>query len=136
MMSSEETHQRLFTVAEANTLLPRLRTILEDVAGVWARIKKLHPEIQKARDSAPFDGHSPYGVEYVERVAFLMFLIHQIKDLGVLLKDVDKGLCDFPYMRDGRVVYLCWQLGEDRIEYWHDIEAGFAGREPLEDRDK
>ena len=61
--------------------------------------------------------------------------IQQIKDLGVLLKDAEKGLCDFPNLRQGRVVYLCWQLGEDRIEYWHDIETGFAGREPLDDTD-
>ena len=64
-----------------------------------------------------------------------MLLIQQIKEMGVLLKDVDKGLCDFPYMRQGRVVYLCWQLGEEAIEYWHDIETGFAGREPLDETD-
>ncbi len=73
---------------------------------------------------------------YVESVSHLMFLINQIKEMGVLLKDVDKGLCDFPYMRQGRVVYLCWQMGEDSIQYWHDIETGFAGREPLDDTDK
>ena len=133
---SEETYEKLFTLAEANTLLPRLRTVLGDVGEVWGRMKELHPAIQKARDKAPFDGYSPYGVEYVECVARLMFLIHQIKEMGVMLKDVDKGLCDFPYMRDGRVVYLCWRLGEDKIEYWHDIESGFGGREPLDGRDK
>jgi hypothetical protein len=65
-----------------------------------------------------------------------MFLINQVKEMGVIIKDVDKGLCDFPYMRQGRVVYLCWQLGEESISYWHDIETGFSGREPLDDTDK
>ena len=65
-----------------------------------------------------------------------MLLIHQIKDMGVVLKDVDKGLCDFPYIRQGRLVYLCWRLGEEAIEYWHDIEAGFAGRERLDETDR
>ena len=65
-----------------------------------------------------------------------MALIHQIHEMGVLLKDASKGLCDFPYIRQERLVYLCWQLGEERIEYWHDIEAGFAGREPLDETDK
>jgi hypothetical protein len=126
---------RIFTLSEAQSLLPVLRSLLQDISDVWNRIRKLNPEIQKARDNAQLDGFSKSGVEYVESVSHLMLLIHQIKDMGVLLKDVDKGLCDFPYMRQGRVVYLCWQLGEERIEYWHDIETGFAGRERLDDTD-
>ena len=54
-----------------------------------------------------------------------------IHALGVEIKDLDRGLCDFPALREGRVVYLCWVFGEDDIEWWHDIEAGFAGRQPL-----
>ena len=128
--------ERIFTLAEAQGLVPRLRSILEEVSEEWARIRELHPEIQKARDSAAFDGFSKFGVTYVESVSHLMLLIQQIREMGVLIKDVDKGLCDFPYMRQGRVVYLCWQLGEASIEYWHDIETGFSGREPLDETDK
>jgi hypothetical protein len=128
--------ERLFTLAEAQGLIPQLRSLIEEISAAWNRIRELNPEIQKARDAAAFDGFSKSGVEYVEAVSHLMLLIHQVKDMGVILKDADKGLCDFPYMRQGRVVYLCWQLGEERIEYWHDIEAGFAGREPLDETDK
>jgi hypothetical protein len=128
--------ERIFTLAEAQALLPTLRTVLSDVGEAWGHVRKLNPEVQKARDASAFDGYSKVGVEYVEAVSRLIFLIHQIKDMGVLLKDADKGLCDFPYMRQGRVVYLCWQLGEDNIEFWHDIEAGFAGREPLDETDR
>jgi hypothetical protein len=128
--------ERLFTLAEAQGLIPQLRSLIEEISEAWNRIRELNPEIQKARDAAAFDGFSKSGVEYVEAVSHLMLLIHQVKDMGVILKDADKGLCDFPYMRQGRVVYLCWQLGEERIEYWHDIEAGFAGREPLDETDK
>ena len=128
--------EKIFTLAEARNLLPQLRSILHEISEEWGHIRELHPEIQKARDSAPFDGFSKYGVTYVESVSHLMFLINQIKEMGVVLKDVDKGLCDFPYMRQGRVVYLCWQLGEESIGYWHDIETGFAGREPLDDTDR
>jgi hypothetical protein len=128
--------EKVFTLAEAQGLVPRLRSILEEVAEEWGRIRELHPEIQKARESAPFDGFSKYGVTYVESVSHLMSLINQIKEMGILLKDVDKGLCDFPYMRKGRIVYLCWQLGEESIGYWHDIETGFGGREPLDETDK
>jgi len=128
--------ERLFTLAEAQSLLPQLRSLLSEVGEEWNHIRELNPEVQKARDKASFDGYTKAGVDYVESVSHLMFLIHQIKDMGVLLKDADKGLCDFPYMRQGRVVYLCWQLGEDRIEYWHDIETGFASREPLDETDR
>ena len=55
----------------------------------------------------------------------------QVK-MGVLVKDLDKGLCDFAYMMDGRVVHLCWKLGESEIGWWHETNAGFAGRQPLE----
>ena len=127
--------ERIFTLAEAQSLLPRLRIVLAEIGQEWERIGKLNPEIQKARDSAPLDGYSKFGVDYVESVSRLMSLIQQIRDLGVLLKDVEKGLCDFPYIKDGRTVYLCWQLGEESIQYWHDVETGFAGREPLDDKD-
>jgi hypothetical protein len=126
---------RIFTVAEANGLIPRLRTVLGEMNEEWGRIQQMQPEIQKARDKAVFNGYSPAGVGYVQSVSHLMFLIQQIEEMGVILKDVDKGLCDFPYMRNGRLVYLCWRLGEEAIEYWHEIETGFAGREPLDATD-
>jgi len=127
---------RIFSLAEAEALLPTLRTLLGEIGAAWDHVRELNPEVQKARAASAFDGFSKAGVEYVESVSHLMLLIHQIKELGVLLKDAEKGLCDFPYIRQGKVVYLCWQLGEDRIEYWHDIESGFAGREPLDETDR
>jgi hypothetical protein len=128
--------ERIFTLAEAQSLLPRLRSLLTEIGDKWSHVRELNPDVQKARDKASFDGYSESGVEYVESVSHLMFLIHQIKDMGVLLKDADRGLCDFPYMRQGKMVYLCWQMGEDDIQFWHDIETGFAGREPLDDTDR
>jgi hypothetical protein len=127
--------ERIFTLTEAQSLLPRLRSLLAEIGEEWDRVRKLNPEVEKARENAQLDGFSKSGVQYVEAISHLMFLISQIKDMGVLLKDADKGLCDFPYVRKGRVVYLCWQLGEDKIQYWHDIETGFAGREPLDETD-
>ena len=129
-------YTRAKSLAEAQSLLPRLRTLLEELSQEWKRMSELNPEIQKARDNAPLNGYSKFGVEYVESVSHLMSLIHEIKDMGVLLKDADKGLCDFPYIKGGRMVYLCWQLGEDTIQYWHDVETGFAGRKPLDESDR
>ena len=128
--------ERIFSLAEAKALLPTLRSLLGEMGEAWDHVRGLNPEVQKARDASAFDGFSKAGVEYVGSVSQLMFLIHQIKDLGVHLKDAEKGLCDFPYVRQGKVVYLCWQLGEENIGYWHDIEAGFGGREPLDETDR
>src|SRR6185295_1710025 len=128
--------ERIFTFSEATGLLPRLRPILEEVADEWNRVKGLNPQIQKARDKAQFDGGSFYGAEYIETVTRLVTLLQRIREMGVVLKDVDKGLCDFPYMKNGRVVYLCWHLGEEAIHFWHDIETGFGGREPLDETDR
>ena len=127
--------EHIFTRGEANTALTQLRPLMEDLRDEWSRLKLLNPEIQKIREKASLDAYSPYGVEYVESASHLMHLMGQVRAMGVLVKDLDKGLCDFPYLREDRVVYLCWHLGEDSIEYWHDRETGFASREKLEERD-
>src|SRR5256712_7197122 len=98
--------ERIFTLAEAQSLLPRLRTLLEELSQEWKRISALNPEIQKARDTASLTGYSKFGVEYVESVSHFMSLIHEIKAMGVLLKHADKGLCDFPSLKGGRMDYL------------------------------
>jgi hypothetical protein len=127
--------ERLFTLTEASQLLPQLRTLLGDASTAWRRMKELSPEIQRVREKAQSDGFAPHGVEYVGSVMQLMGALNEVKELGVEVKDIEKGLCDFPYIRNGRKVYLCWQLGEDSIAYWHEIESGFAGREPLDETD-
>ena len=128
--------ERVFTVREANEMLSQLRPLIEELRDEWARIKELNFEIQKIREKAMSDAYSPHGVEYVESVSHLTLVMDQVREMGVLVKDFEKGLCDFPYIKEDRVVYLCWQLGEERIDYWHDREVGFGGREPLGGEDR
>jgi hypothetical protein len=72
------------------------------------------------------------GLVYATILTNLTAEMTELEVLGVQLKDFDRGLIDFPSLRDGRVVLLCWQMGEgDQLEWWHDIDAGFAGRTPL-----
>ena len=130
-----EQKERIFTRDEANGLLKSLRPLVRDLQEEWGRIKFLNPKIQKAREKALMDAFSPHGVEYVESVSHLMLVMREVREMGVVVKDLDKGLCDFPYLKRDRVVYLCWQLGEDSIEYWHDMESGFSGRERLGEHD-
>lgn len=131
-MRSEE---RIFTRDEANEMLPQLRSLLTELRRKWLRMQELNPEIEKLRERASMDAYSPHGVEYVELVSGLTSLMEEIRDMGVLVKDIQKGLCDFPYLMNERIVYLCWHMDEDSIEYWHDIQGGFSGREPLPRKD-
>lgn len=122
---------RLFSIEEANSLLPQLRRLLGEIKTARVRITALAPEARAAGERADQNGAMRGGALYVQALSAFGEAIQSIGELGVEIKDLDKGLCDFPHLRDGRVVYLCWLLGEDSIEYWHDTDAGFAGRQPL-----
>jgi hypothetical protein len=122
---------KLFTVEEANAILPELRRILASIGEQRAVLRRLEPEVKRAGERATESGGTPAGRQYVQALNRVMEKAQAIIALGVQLKDFDSGLCDFPHLRDGRVVLLCWKQGEDRIAWWHEVEAGFAGRQPL-----
>jgi hypothetical protein len=124
---------RYFTLSEANEALKIIRPLMEKVQTIRKRILASQPEVWPAIEKSAGNG----GNKALSRMAqdFERFdaLIHQIQDTGVLIKDINIGLLDFPALRDEREVYLCWQYGEDEITFWHEIDAGFAGRESIDD---
>ena len=122
---------KVFTVEEANSLLPQIRGLLEEVQREARFQGRLRAEVRRAASKAKFGGGTPQGATYVESVLRMKKHAMEIQALGVQVKDLSKGLCDFPHRRDGRLVYLCWQMGEETIRYWHEIKAGFQGRQPL-----
>ncbi|MBX3288173.1 MAG: DUF2203 domain-containing protein [Acidobacteria bacterium] len=123
---------KLFTVDEANKLLPRIRMKLEMIRRLYEKVGSLRDSARAAASASDFGGGMAGGTGYVKALYEIGKLTTEISDDGVHLKDYARGLIDFPSMRDGRVVLLCWQLGEpDRIEWWHETDAGFAGRRPL-----
>ena len=124
---------KIFTIEEANELLPRVRTIATQIQRSHRGLSKYRNEAQAASEAAERGGGGvTNGQRYAELVTALTTEMSNLDNLGVQLKDFDRGLVDFPYLRDGRVVLLCWQLGEgDELEWWHDVEAGFAGRTRL-----
>jgi hypothetical protein len=124
--------EKVFTLEEANGLLPELRRLINQAKQRWERTRALQPEIKKAHQSAQQGGGSAYGADYVREILGLKDALLGISKKGVLLKDLERGLCDFPYAVDGRIVYLCWELKEDEIEWWHEISDGYAGRQLLE----
>ena len=137
---------RYFTLDEANSLLPRLRSLLERLRRDAATLEGLQQALQEGgqslgKASRPgSNGHGRNGAgprfyallqEADEALKAMQAALREIEDLGCVVKDVATGLVDFRTMRDGRAVYLCWRLGEDDIRYWHELDAGYAGRRPL-----
>jgi hypothetical protein len=123
---------KLFTIDEANALLPEIAPKLEAIRTMYASIAEYRDAARSAAGASDFGGGMAGGTRYVNALYKIGKLTTEIGELGVEMKDYTRGLIDFPSMRNDRVVYLCWQLGEcDEIEWWHEIEGGFAGRQPL-----
>jgi hypothetical protein len=124
---------KIFSVEEANALLPTVRGILRRIRRAHKRLLSYQTAAKQAADAAEQGGGGiADGVRYAVILMELTTLMSEIESLGVQLKDFTRGLVDFPSLRDGRVVLLCWQLDEgDSVEWWHDVDAGFAGRTPL-----
>jgi hypothetical protein len=127
---------KLFTLDEALTLLPTVRQLITEIQAAKADMEARTAELERLMNLSGGNGHHAADVasnrELVQHAgARLQALIEELDGIGVELKGVDDGLVDFPSNRDGRVVCLCWRLGEDTIAWWHETDAGFAGRQPL-----
>jgi hypothetical protein len=124
---------KIFTVQEANALLPDVRKIVGKIHRAHRKVSRYREDAKKAAEAAERGGGGfTNGVAYAAILTELTVQLSELEALGVQLKDFERGLVDFPSLRDGRVVLLCWQLGEgDELEWWHDVDAGFAGRTPL-----
>jgi hypothetical protein len=124
---------KLFTIEEANSLLTSVRPIVKSIQRSHRRLNSFQTAAKRAAEGAESGGGGMIqGPQYARLLLQLSFGAGQLESLGVQLKDYTQGLIDFPSMRDGRVVLLCWKADEgDQLEWWHDVEDGFAGRQPL-----
>jgi len=123
---------KLFTLSEANDLLPEIAPKLESIRDLYVVIDALREDASAAAGASNFGGGMEGGTGYVNTLYKVGKLTTELHEMGVELKDHTRGLIDFPSMRGERVVLLCWQLGEgDEISWWHETDAGFAGRQPL-----
>jgi hypothetical protein len=120
--------ERTYSVEEADAILDDLRIRLERIRTTRQVILRAAELIRKRVAS---DGGGHESTEYWEASASLKADIEHLAGQGILLRDPETGLVDFPSERDGRPVYLCWRLGEERVSHWHDLESGFAQRKPL-----
>jgi hypothetical protein len=125
-------HERHYTLAEASDLLPRVVELIERMRSARDRLGDREAR-EALSEAGPTNGGGNPGRTVSEGFVELRDSMAELRELEVVLRDLDRGLIDFPSIRDGQEVYLCWQEGEDAIEYWHEPEAGFAGRQPLDD---
>ena len=120
-----------YTLEEARALLPTLRELFTSIHKSKAAMAEADGVLEKEMDRTGGDFGGKHVTRAIETMAALRDGMGQITKLGIQVKDLDRGLVDFPAIRDGREVFLCWELEEDDIEFWHDIEAGYPGRERL-----
>jgi hypothetical protein len=119
---------RLFTVEEANALLGDLRPALEAMRD--AR-KVVIDSAERVRGNVAGNGGGEDSAEYREALDLLKRETERLSAEGILLRDVESGLIDFPSEREGQPIFLCWRLGEDEVGFWHPPDTGFGGRRPL-----
>jgi hypothetical protein len=130
--------ERHFTPEEANELLEQVRPVAESLVAhrrsfTVAAARRARLALRISGNGGDFDPQEPSDLdEQLEREAEAVArAVEELQELGLLVKDLDRGLVDFPALRDGEEVLLCWQVGEDEVAFWHGLEEGFAGRKPL-----
>jgi hypothetical protein len=131
---------RLFTVEEANALLPTLRRLLQELRVARTQLVETQEELaRRFHGGARSNGHVAPGGErgrlnqaIAEAQRRLTGVVRSIAELGCEMKDPERGMVDFRSVREGRVVYLCWLMEEPRVMYWHELDAGYRGRQRLE----
>jgi hypothetical protein len=129
---------RLFTLEEAERTLPLVRRIVEDLVAEHPRWRAGVSRYEAlALDADATTGESPEMIavrtDVARRAERIEEFLRELEEIGCLFKGFDSGLVDFPSLRNDEPVYLCWQLGETRIVAWHEMETGFAGRQPIDD---
>jgi hypothetical protein len=129
---------RRFTLDEANSLLPRLNQLLPQIQESKSKHDRLQVKADEYAQLMSSNGRviekelNETRQELAQATTAMKRLIERVNEMACELKDVEQGLVDFRTEREGREVYLCWKLGEPDIRWWHELDAGFAGRRPLE----
>lgn len=125
--------KRFFTVDQAKRLLPEVKRLAALMVRAHGRLEAGRDAVQKLAEKRSSNSGGPEGAAFLDDLIALQSCVAQLEDLGCQVKGAGEGLVDFPHLKDGREVCLCWRLGEHDILYWHEIDGGFAGRRPLAD---
>jgi hypothetical protein len=122
---------KYFTVAEANQVVGIIRPLMQQLMELRQSIQARQPEAWLALEKAGGNGGNKASSKIALEFEKMESLVQAIQGTGAVVKDLNGGLVDFLTIREGREVYLCWQYGEDEIQFWHDIDTGFSSRQPL-----
>lgn len=127
-----------FTVEEAESAIPWMQRAVKSMRDASADAQEAQSQLSALMDSIQSNGRESHGEEWEAQQAAIeesaktvRAVLEEFSDRGIILRDVQRGLVDFPAMREDREVYLCWLYGETSIEYWHEVDTGFDGRQPL-----
>lgn len=123
-------HERHFTVAEANDELARVEPLLRSLAAARDRLTDAEAH-ELLAEAAPTNGGGAPGRAIGGAFLEVRSLLGELTDLGLVVRDIDRGLVDFPAVLDGREVYLCWDFDDDEVAHWHELDSGYASRRPL-----
>jgi hypothetical protein len=123
---------KYYTPKEANETLSLVRPMIQEMMEIGEKIRAHQPELWSVVEKSAGNGGNPQLSKLLTDFDRLDLLLHQIQDMGIEVKDLTIGLIDFVAVHAGREVYLCWKFGEDSIQFWHEIEAGFAGRQLID----
>jgi hypothetical protein len=126
--SGTSKNRKRFTLAQANSALPLVGRVAADIVAAHTRARELHAKLESR---VPPKERGGVEQELESTLARLQRLVDELAEIGCELKDYRTGLVDFVGRHENRDVYLCWKLGEDKIEFWHELDAGFVGRRPV-----
>lgn len=113
-----------YTPESANAVLPEVRLRMEG-------LQHAYPLTQQMRAASAGNGGGPQTEEWKEAVGLLTQILEWFSDAGIIVRDIEQGLIEFPSIRNGEEVHLCWKVGEPSVDFWHYPGAGFAGRQPI-----
>ena len=123
---------RYFTLEHANAIVALIRPLVKEMLEIRQAILDRQPEVWPALERAAGNGGSKPASQVAFEFTRLDRLAREIMATGAILKDLNTGLVDFLALRQGRQVYLCWKYGESQIDYWHEMDGGFAGRQRVD----
>jgi hypothetical protein len=124
-------YSKHYTREEARRLLPQIRLWLAELTRNREQLKKLDQQIARLLSEGA-DVGGPVVNNWVKLLAQIKEILREFQSRQIHIKDLERGLVDFPAFVGGKEVFLCWEKDEEDIEYWHDLDSGYAGREPIE----
>lgn len=132
-MKAKIMDEHLYSVSEANALLPYVRTLVASMLEAREAILSLQPELWSVIQAAVFNGGSKSASNVTRYILTIQDTIRKLQSLNIIVKDVNTGLLDFPAERDGQLIYLCWLYDEPSVQFWHHVDTGFAGRQRIDE---